>query len=125
QHEKVLKHMRANAGQTPYRFRLDLAMWAYTRTAQYDAAIYPYLAQAYFKDAPEKTAEQAGLLPALTPRLKKIQDLRYGENPHQAAAFYATQNSELATQNSNIATAQQLHGKALSYINLLDADAAE
>ena len=58
------KHMRANAGKTPYKFRLDLAMWAYTRTAQYDAAIYPYLAQAYFKDQPEKTAEQAGLLPA-------------------------------------------------------------
>src|SRR5206468_10416043 len=88
QYEKILKHMRANAGQTPYRFRLDLAMWAYTRTAQYDAAIYPYLADQYFKDNPEKTAEQAGLLPALTPRLRKLQDLRYGENPHQAAAFY-------------------------------------
>ena len=128
QYEKVLKHMRANpatggGGQTPYRFRLDLAMWAYTRTAQYDAAIYPYLAEAYFKEDSEKAAEQAGLLPALTPRLKKIQDLRYGENPHQAAAFYSTENSELRTQNS-IATATQLHGKALSYINLLDADAA-
>jgi len=124
QYEKVLKHMRNNAGQTPYRFRLDLAMWAYTRTAQYDAAIYPYLAQAYFKDAADKPAEQAGLLPALTPRLKKIQDLRYGENPHQAAAFYATPHVAPGTQHSNIATAQQLHGKALSYINLLDADAA-
>ena len=48
QYDKVLKHMRANNGQTPYAFRMDLAMWAYTRTAQYDAAIYPYLAQAYF-----------------------------------------------------------------------------
>jgi phosphoribosylaminoimidazolecarboxamide formyltransferase/IMP cyclohydrolase len=122
QYEKVLKHMRANSGQTPYQFRLDLAMWAYTRTAQYDAAIYPYLAEAYFKEKPERVPEQAGLLPALTPRLRKAEDLRYGENPHQLAAFYKTAAG--GTQSSNIATAQQLHGKALSYINILDADAA-
>lgn len=123
QYEKVLKHMRANGGQTPYRFRLDLAMWAYTRTAQYDAAIYPYLAQAYFKDAADKPAEQAGFLPVLTPRLKKVQDLRYGENPHQAAAFYEI--SDFKSQiSTGVATARQLHGKALSYINILDADAA-
>jgi phosphoribosylaminoimidazolecarboxamide formyltransferase/IMP cyclohydrolase len=124
QYDKVLKHMRANKtaggeGQTPYQFRLDLAMWAYTRTAQYDAAIYPYLAEQYFQHDAEKTNEQAGLLPALTPRLKKIQDLRYGENPHQLAAFYASPSAE-----AGVATAKQLHGKALSYINLLDADAA-
>jgi phosphoribosylaminoimidazolecarboxamide formyltransferase/IMP cyclohydrolase len=101
QYAKVLKHMRANNGQTPYRFRLDLAMWAYTRTAQYDAAIYPYLAKAYFGEyaVPPETApdaatafaaEKAGLLPALTPRLQQLQPLRYGENPHQLAAFYAS-----------------------------------
>jgi phosphoribosylaminoimidazolecarboxamide formyltransferase / IMP cyclohydrolase len=122
QYEKVLKHMRANGGNTPYRFRLDLAMWAYARTAQYDAAIYPYLAQAYFKDTAEKPAEQAGLLPVLLPRLKKVEDLRYGENPHQAAAFYKI--PDFRFQISGVATAQQLHGKALSYINILDADAA-
>jgi len=124
QYDKVLKHMRNNNGQTPYNFRLDLAMWAYTRTAQYDAAIYPYLAEAYFKEKPERVAEHAGLLPALTPRLKKFEDLRYGENPHQLAAFYKTQNSSLCTHHSSIATARQLHGKALSYINILDADAS-
>jgi len=129
QYEKVLKHMRASNGQTPYNFRLDLAMWAYTRTAQYDAAIYPYLAQAYFeKKAPtaepnELAPERAGLLPALTPRLKRVETLRYGENPHQLGAFYATQSSVPSPQSS-IATAKQLHGKALSYINILDADAA-
>jgi len=132
QYEKVLKHMRANSGQTPYVFRLDLAMWAYTRTAQYDAAIYPYLAEAYFKQKAEAAskeeggaekfaAERAGLLPALTPRLKKAEDLRYGENPHQAAAFYVPAGG---SKFASIATAKQLHGKALSYINLLDADAA-
>jgi phosphoribosylaminoimidazolecarboxamide formyltransferase/IMP cyclohydrolase len=129
QYEKVLKHMRANpapggGGQTPYAFRLDLAMWAYTRTAQYDAAIYPYLAQAYFAqkaaaEPNEALAESAGLLPALTPRLKRVETLRYGENPHQLAAFYATASAE-----PGVATAKQLHGKALSYINILDADAS-
>ncbi len=120
QYEKVLKHMRRNAGMTPYKFRLDLAMWAYSKTAQYDAAIYPYLGQAYFKDNPEKLSEAAGLTPLLTPRLKKIEDLRYGENPHQFGAFY----KNLDSHATGIATAAQLHGKALSYINILDADAA-
>jgi phosphoribosylaminoimidazolecarboxamide formyltransferase/IMP cyclohydrolase len=124
QYEKVLKHMRNNSGQTPYKFRLDLAMWAYTRTAQYDAAIYPYLAAQYFKNDPEKLPEQSGLFPTLTPRLKKIQDLRYGENPHQLAAFYSITNYQLPITSSSIATAKQLHGKPLSYINILDADAA-
>lgn len=123
QYEKVLKHMRANGGQTPYRFRLDLAMWAYTRTAQYDAAIYPYLANAYFgqfHNEPETVVpEKAGLLPALTPRLKRLESLRYGENPHQLAAFYSAGGG-----SNGVATAKQLHGKALSYINILDADAA-
>ncbi|MGN6367208.1 MAG: bifunctional phosphoribosylaminoimidazolecarboxamide formyltransferase/IMP cyclohydrolase [Phycisphaerae bacterium] len=120
QYEKVLKHMRNNQGQTPYKFRLDLAMWAYTRTAQYDAAIYPYLAAQYFKNDPEKNAEQAGFLPALTPRLKRAEVLRYGENPHQLGAFYINPDNK----EPGIATAKQLHGKALSYINILDADAA-
>jgi phosphoribosylaminoimidazolecarboxamide formyltransferase/IMP cyclohydrolase len=123
QYEKVLKHLRRNAGQTPYRFRLDLAMWAYSKTAQYDAAIYPYLGEQYFKGDPEKVVEAAGFTPLLTPRLRKIENLRYGENPHQLAAFYQFQNSAFATLNS-VTTAKQLHGKALSYINILDADAA-
>jgi phosphoribosylaminoimidazolecarboxamide formyltransferase / IMP cyclohydrolase len=121
QYDKVLEQMRANQGQTPYTLRLELAMDAYTRTAQYDAAIYPYLAAQFFKDSPEKSAEHAGLFPALSPSLKKIQDLRYGENPHQMAAFYALKNGPAV---AGIATARQHHGKPLSYINLLDADAA-
>ena len=63
QYDKVLQHMRLHQGQTPYRFRLDLAMWAYTRTAQYDAAIYPYLAETYFKEDPGKAAPRPSLMP--------------------------------------------------------------
>jgi phosphoribosylaminoimidazolecarboxamide formyltransferase/IMP cyclohydrolase len=132
QYEKVLKHLRANGGQTPYAFRLDLAMWAYTRTAQYDAAISAYMGKAYFekkqeagsKDAAgaEETfaAELAGLTPAATVALQRAETLRYGENPHQMAAFYTVNGA----REAGVATAKQLHGKALSYINLLDADAA-
>jgi phosphoribosylaminoimidazolecarboxamide formyltransferase/IMP cyclohydrolase len=139
QYEKVLKHMRASAGQTPYTFRLDLAMWAYMRTAQYDAAIYPYLAKIYFtqrakqaveamQNHPEtsapavtefEVADAIGLMPTLMPVLKRREVLRYGENPHQRAAFYTTAPAE-----AGIATARQHHGKPLSYINILDADAA-
>jgi len=141
QYDKVLKHLRRNQGQTPYGFRLDLAMWAFTRTAQYDAAIYPYLAGVYFgrykdplppgatpeeienrKSKLENSAEARGLLPALSPRLRKIEDLRYGENPHQAGAFYALGGGH--SGKGSIASAVQLHGKPLSYINILDANAA-
>jgi phosphoribosylaminoimidazolecarboxamide formyltransferase/IMP cyclohydrolase len=131
QYEKVLKHLRANGGQTPYAFRLDLAMWAYTRTAQYDAAISAYMGKAYFeqKEASGKNqegskqtfaAEVAGLTPAATVALQRAETLRYGENAHQMAAFYQVTGS----REAGVATAKQLHGKALSYINLLDADAA-
>ncbi|HUO09233.1 MAG TPA: bifunctional phosphoribosylaminoimidazolecarboxamide formyltransferase/IMP cyclohydrolase [Phycisphaerae bacterium] len=129
QYDLILKHLRSNEGQTPYNVRLDLAMWAYTRTAQYDAAIYPYLANAYFSgygreisklEPKEFPAERAGFLPDLTPRLRKIDDLRYGENPHQLAAFYTF----FGSRETGVATANQLHGKNLSYINILDADAA-
>ncbi len=137
QYGKVLKHLRANGGQTPYPFRLDLAMWAYTRTAQYDAAISTYIAMTYFTqrakdhaaarvpgtaDTDEDVlyiADAMGLTPALTPVLRRKEVLRYGENPLQLAAFYTA-----SPARPGIATAKQLHGKALSYINILDADAA-
>ena len=123
QYEKVLNHLRTNHGQTPYQFRLQLATAAYARTAQYDATIAPYFAAQHDASISEKGTENAcgvaNLKPTLMPHLKKIQDLRYGENPHQLAAFYSVEPTE-----PGIATAKQLHGKALSYINLLDADAA-
>jgi phosphoribosylaminoimidazolecarboxamide formyltransferase/IMP cyclohydrolase len=115
QYGKVIEQMEQHQGGTEAHFRLDLAMWAFARTARYDAAIQAYLASAYFSDA----LETAGLLPTLSPSLTRKFPLRYGENPHQLAAFY-TEPGQLP----GVATARQLHGKTLSYINLLDADAA-
>ncbi len=84
-----------------------LAVKAYAHTAAYDAAITRYLAG--------ETFPQSLRLP-----FEKRQDLRYGENPHQAAAFYAEPRAERGT----LATARQLHGLALSFVNLFDLDGA-
>jgi len=118
QYADFLNQLATQQGQTNYTFRRRLAMEAYCTTARYDAAIWPYLAQSVNATSPEP-AEVAGLTPYLTPRLTRVQTLRYGENPHQLAAFYA-QNPTVP----GVATAQQLHGKALSYINILDAEAS-
>ncbi len=119
QYEKLLANMRANSGGTTHHFRLDLAVWAFGRTAQYDAAIHAYLTHSYFADQTDAPLEQAGLTPQLIYGLERLQKLRYGENPHQRGAFYATSRPA-----HGLAAARQLHGKELSWINLLDADAA-
>jgi phosphoribosylaminoimidazolecarboxamide formyltransferase/IMP cyclohydrolase len=89
-----------------------LAAKAYAHTADYDAAVARYLA-ARANDAPRFPA-------TVRLRFAKLQDLRYGENPHQAAAFYA----EAQPPAGSIAAAVQSHGKELSYNNIADTDAA-
>jgi phosphoribosylaminoimidazolecarboxamide formyltransferase / IMP cyclohydrolase len=86
--------------------RRDLAAKVFAHTAAYDAAIHAYLT----KNAP-------GWPERITLALDRLQELRYGENPHQAAALYAT-------SEPGIRDLQQLHGKELSFNNLLDLDAA-
>ncbi len=117
QYPKLIEHLRENSGATRLRFRLDLAMWAFSRTASYDAAIHDYLASQYYSN--EAGPASAGLFPTVIRSYRKLDDLRYGENPHQAAALYTD-----GTEPGGVAHAHQLHGKKLSYINLLDADAA-
>jgi phosphoribosylaminoimidazolecarboxamide formyltransferase/IMP cyclohydrolase len=96
--------------------RRRLAARAYAHTAAYDAAVASWFASAY---APDETAEQTGW-PDVTAALWRRQDvLRYGENPHQRAALYVAPGAR-----PGIAGAEQLHGKAMSYNNYVDADAA-
>lgn len=97
--------------------RRELAVKVYATTSAYDAAITAYLAD----PSPAATQEDAGeTLPAtLQVDLERVQTLRYGENPDQPAAFYRTFGA-----HGGFPEARQLQGKALSYINLLDADAA-
>jgi phosphoribosylaminoimidazolecarboxamide formyltransferase/IMP cyclohydrolase len=108
-YERVLSEMRANAGATTLPLRKQLAAKAYARTAAYDAAISNWFATALGDETPEWRAF-AG---------KLSQALRYGENPHQTAAFYVSGEARFG-----VATAVQHQGKELSYNNLNDTDAA-
>lgn len=120
QYEKVLGDLREHKGSTCARHRLKLAQKAFDHTATYDRMIADYLVTKIPAKAGESPAP-ASLPDALSLQLKKKQELRYGENPHQKGALYVggTQAAE-----ASVARAVQHHGKELSYINLLDADAA-
>lgn len=105
----VLEDMEANDGATTLETRKKLAARAYARTAAYDAAISNWFANELEDTAPRRRAF-AGTL---------RESLRYGENPHQHASFYVT-----GDPRPGVASARQLQGKALSYNNINDTDAA-
>jgi phosphoribosylaminoimidazolecarboxamide formyltransferase/IMP cyclohydrolase len=108
-YDAVLREWREN-GEPSYELRQKLAAKAFRHTAAYDAVIADYLTKQTGERFPE----------TLTLTFERKQALRYGENPHQEAAFY----KELFADDRSIAAAVQLHGKALSYNNIRDADAA-
>ncbi len=99
----------ADGGATSLALRKTLAARAYGRTAAYDAAISTWFAGALDETAPKRLAFAGEL----------VQTMRYGENPHQSAAFYRFPNPR-----TGVATARQLQGKELSYNNINDTDAA-
>lgn len=106
-YDMVLEEIRAN-GNTTEQTRLRLSAKAYTHTALYDSHIAEYMRR------------QAGLPEKLFLAFDKVQDLRYGENPHQEAKFYRTSRE----YSYSVATARQVQGKELSYNNIQDANAA-
>ncbi|MFL5092364.1 MAG: bifunctional phosphoribosylaminoimidazolecarboxamide formyltransferase/IMP cyclohydrolase [Xanthobacteraceae bacterium] len=105
----VLAELKAHGGATTLALRQRLAANAYARTAAYDAAIANWFA--------DRLADPAPGFRAVGGRL--VEALRYGENPHQTAAFYAT-----GEKRFGVATARQVQGKQLSYNNINDTDAA-
>jgi phosphoribosylaminoimidazolecarboxamide formyltransferase/IMP cyclohydrolase len=105
----ILVEMKANDGATSLAFRQRLAQIAYARTAAYDAAVSNWMAGAIAEPTPRRRTF-AGTL---------AQPLRYGENPHQSAAFYVD-----GSNRPGVATAHQWQGKELSYNNINDTDAA-
>ncbi len=108
-YEKVAAELSAHGGSTTHALRETLAQKAFARTAVYDAAISNWLAQQLRIEAPDYRAFGGKLaLP-----------LRYGENPHQSAAFYST-----GERRPGVASARQVQGKELSYNNVNDTDAA-
>jgi phosphoribosylaminoimidazolecarboxamide formyltransferase/IMP cyclohydrolase len=108
-YEPVLAELAAHDGATTLALRRHLAQKAYARTASYDAAISNWLAGEIGVATPPYRALGGSL----------IEPMRYGENPHQAAAFY-----KLPESRPGVATARQLQGKQLSYNNINDTDAA-
>jgi len=110
----VVDELRANGGALSYRTRFALAAKAYTHTARYDSAI------ANFLTSLAEDGSRAAYPERLQLAFDKVQDLRYGENPHQSAAFYR----EPDAPEGSIARCTQLQGKELSYNNIADADAA-
>jgi phosphoribosylaminoimidazolecarboxamide formyltransferase / IMP cyclohydrolase len=108
-YQAVLDELAANQGATTLTLRRRLAAKAYARTAAYDAAISNWFAGQLKIDAPDFRAFGGRL----------IQALRYGENPHQTAAFYRTPD-----KRPGVSTARQLQGRELSYNNINDTDAA-
>jgi phosphoribosylaminoimidazolecarboxamide formyltransferase/IMP cyclohydrolase len=110
----VLTELREHGGETTLETRRRLARQAYAHTAEYDRTIASYLGAQF-------GAESAEAFPAtLALDFQKAQDLRYGENPHQKAAFYRDPEQP----EPGIASARQLHGKELSFTNILDLNAA-
>ena len=106
---KVLDEMARHKGMVSLELRQRLAAKAYARTAAYDAAISNWFAETLHDEAPDYRAFGG----------KLIQPLRYGENPHQSAAFYRAPGERFG-----VASARQLQGKELSYNNINDTDAA-
>lgn len=118
QYDRVIEEMVRHGGATTLRFRKELAVEAFRRTAAYDAAIERYL----WKEAPLPREPRAPAEPPearfpkeLALSFRRAQILRYGENPHQSAALYGSFLSHF----------RQVHGKELSYNNILDLAAAE
>ncbi|MEY8200050.1 MAG: bifunctional phosphoribosylaminoimidazolecarboxamide formyltransferase/IMP cyclohydrolase [Colwellia sp.] len=123
-YDRVLAEMNANDNSLTFQTRFDLAVAAYEHTASYDGMIANYFGKmlpAYGdKDSAPSFDEKAKFPRTFNSQFIKTQDLRYGENSHQQAAFYKEANPEEAS----ISTATQLQGKALSYNNIADTDAA-
>jgi phosphoribosylaminoimidazolecarboxamide formyltransferase/IMP cyclohydrolase len=109
----ILSEMRANSGGTLLDTRFNLAIKAYEHTAAYDGAIANHFGK-------QVAGGSADFPRTFNMQFHKVQEMRYGENPHQQAAFYVEANPA----ETGIATAKQIQGKELSYNNVADTDAA-
>ena len=114
----IVAELKTHAGKLSYKTRFALAVKAFTHTARYDSAISNYLTALVTNEAGDVSLQTYP--ERLQLAFDKVQDLRYGENPHQSAAFYR----QPGAAEGGIAGYSQLQGKELSYNNIADADAA-
>ena len=113
-YENIINELDDNEGSLTDATRFSLAQKVFAHTANYDANVSNYLG------AISTDGEDLDYPLTFSVQFKKLQDMRYGENPHQSAAFYGQANPPSGT----LAGAKQLQGKALSYNNIADTDAA-
>ncbi len=121
-YDELLEELDANDGATSEAFRIRMAGKAYARTAAYDVAIANWFAfgDAFTHPLGAEALKATPFVETMPLAFKRSDTLRYGENPHQSAAVYVPQ----AVNAAGVPQAAQLQGKALSYNNLNDADAA-
>jgi phosphoribosylaminoimidazolecarboxamide formyltransferase/IMP cyclohydrolase len=113
-YNSVLEELKKNQGELSANTRLRLFRKAFQHTARYDGAISNYFSSLDQEKKPQRWGETVNI------QISKLQDMRYGENPHQSAAFYSIEGEA----GPSIARARQFQGKELSFNNILDADAA-
>ncbi len=111
---RVLEEMKANNGATTYKTRFDLMVKTYEHTARYDGMIANHFGKLVADE------EKSDFPRTFNLQVKQVQTMRYGENPHQKAAFFVEHNAPAGA----ISSARQLQGKELSYNNIADTDAA-
>ena len=112
-YDAIIAELKANGGATSLATRFDLAIKAFEHTAAYDGAIANHFGRLV-------PGGSATFPRTFNTQFHKVQEMRYGENPHQQAAFYV----EAHPAEAGIATAKQIQGKELSYNNVADTDAA-
>ncbi|PNH97353.1 bifunctional phosphoribosylaminoimidazolecarboxamide formyltransferase/IMP cyclohydrolase [Vibrio diazotrophicus] len=120
-YDRVIAEMDANEKSLTLTTRFDLAIAAFEHTAAYDGMIANYFGTMVPSYGENKEGDEESKFPrTFNMQFEKKQDMRYGENSHQAAAFYVEANP----QEASVSTAKQIQGKALSYNNIADTDAA-
>ncbi|MDW2457966.1 bifunctional phosphoribosylaminoimidazolecarboxamide formyltransferase/IMP cyclohydrolase [Vibrio sp. 1249-1] len=118
---RVIAEMDANDKSLTLETRFDLAIAAFEHTASYDGMIANYFGTMVPSYGENKEGDEESKFPrTFNQQFEKKQDMRYGENSHQAAAFYVEANP----QEASVSTTRQIQGKALSYNNIADTDAA-
>ena len=119
-YKEVMEELKKNKGAISEGLHFKLGVEVFEKTSKYDGAIYGYLKKQLDARCSMLDAGCESFPEVLELRFDKAQDLRYGENPHQKAAFYKDKNINVV----GISNAIQLHGKELSFNNIIDLDAA-
>jgi len=119
-YKEVIEELKKNDGAISDELHFRLGVEVFEKTSRYDEAIYKYL-KLKLENREQRTENKKEDFPdILELRFEKVQELRYGENPHQKAAFY----KDKSVNAVGISNARQLHGKELSFNNIIDLDAA-